>query len=108
MKTKSEEMKGKIGEIEKVMKDNPHLRNNDRYLCAKIWQIEIKPYPKSISYFIKYYGAGIFTSADSITRLARMIRTKHNWKKDKRKEEAKVKKFVSKVNPKHFAKQKFA
>jgi hypothetical protein len=95
--TASKQIESKYDQIEMVMIENPNYRHNDNCICTEIWENELAKMKSHDGFFFMYYSSGKITSADSITRCARMIRKKHGWKKDKTSEIAKVKKVVKKL-----------
>lgn len=63
--------------ITQMLKSNSSLRTNNRKLCLAIWKKEAKEKKLEPSFFFENYGRGDLTSADNITRIARLVK-EHN------------------------------
>lgn len=72
------EIKGIEPKVEKLLKEHPHLRDNDNRLICNIWFSEI-PNINDISAvkFLKIFSEGNITSGDSITRARRKLQEKN-------------------------------
>lgn len=68
------EMKGIRPKIESLLKDKPHLRDDDNKLIASIWYIEVKDlqYISGLK-FLKLFSEGELTSPESIRRMRQKI-----------------------------------
>ena len=58
---------------------NSSLRTDNRKLCVAIWMKEAKEKQLEPSLFFENYKRGSLTSADNITRIARLVK-EHNPK----------------------------
>jgi hypothetical protein len=68
------EMKGIRPKIESLLKERPHLRDDDNKLIANIWHSEV-PTLEDISglKFLKLFSEGELTSPESIRRMRQKI-----------------------------------
>jgi len=60
-----------------MLTNNSSLRNDNRKLCVAIWNKEAKEKQLEPSFFFENYKRGSLTSADNITRIARLVK-EHN------------------------------
>jgi hypothetical protein len=63
--------------ITQMLTNNSSLRNDNRKLCVAIWNKEAKEKQLEPSLFFENYKRGSLTSADNITRIARLVK-QHN------------------------------
>ncbi len=63
--------------ITQMLTKNSSLRNDNRKLCVAIWTKEAKEKQLEPSFFFENYKRGSLTSADNITRIARLVK-EHN------------------------------
>ena len=62
--------------ITQMLTSNSSLRTNNRKLCLAIWKKEAKEKKLDSPFFVDFvenYGRGLLTSADNITRIARLV-----------------------------------
>ena len=63
--------------ITQMLTNNSSLRNDNRKLCVAIWNKEAKEKQLEPSFFFENYKRGDLSSADNITRIARLVK-QHN------------------------------
>ena len=63
--------------ITQMLTNNSSLRNDNRKLCVAVWNKEAKEKQLEPSFFFENYKRGLLTSADNITRIARLVK-QHN------------------------------
>ena len=63
--------------VETLLKKYKTLRNDNKALCVKIWQDQFAERRDITSNFFAMYELGKYTTADNITRIARLIK-EHN------------------------------
>ena len=63
--------------VEKLLKKSKKYRNDNKALCVKIWQDQFAERRDITSNFFAMYELGKYTTADNITRIARLIK-EHN------------------------------
>ena len=63
--------------ITQMLTNNSSLRNDNRKLCIAVWKKEAKEKKIHSPFFVdfvEHYGRGSLTSADNITRIARLVK----------------------------------
>jgi len=79
--------------VEKLLKKYKTLRNDNKALCVKIWQDQFKERKDITSNFFAMYESGKYTTADNITRIARLVKERNpelrgtNHEENKKKEQ---------------------
>lgn len=63
--------------VEKLLKKAKKYRNDNKALCVKIWQDQFTERKDITSNFFAMYELGKYSTADNITRIARLIK-QHN------------------------------
>jgi hypothetical protein len=66
--------------ITQMLTNNSSLRNDNRKLCIAVWKKEAKEKKIDSPFFVdfvEHYKRGSLTSADNITRIARLVK-QHN------------------------------
>lgn len=75
--TASSELTTKKEQIKQLLTDFHKCRDSDRNLCCEFWYKELKEHGLSQCNFLRAYDEHILTSADSISRLKRLIQKEH-------------------------------
>jgi hypothetical protein len=93
--------------IENLLRDYPKYRESDRKLICRVWAMQLSPDRNvrtltTYDFFDIYSNSDTLSPSDSITRVARMVKTKYpelEGKKDLRLEEVhNVKEVVKNYN----------
>lgn len=63
--------------VEKLLKQAKKYRNDNKALCVKIWQDQFKERRDITSNFFAMYELGKYTTADNITRIARLVKERN-------------------------------
>ena len=79
--------------VEKLLKKYKTLRNNNKALCVKVWEQQFAERKDITSNFFAMYELGKYTTADNITRIARLVKERNpelrgtNHEENKKKEQ---------------------
>jgi len=63
--------------VEKLLKKSKKYRNDNKALCVKIWQDQFAERRDITSNFFAMYELGKYTTADNITRIARLVKERN-------------------------------
>lgn len=63
--------------ITQMLTSNSSLRTDSRKLCVAVWNKEAKEKQLEPSFFFENYKRGSLTSADNITRIARLVKERN-------------------------------
>jgi len=63
--------------VENLLKKYKTLRNNNKALCVKVWEQQFEERKDITSNFFAMYELGKYTTADNITRIARLVKERN-------------------------------